>query len=564
MNQTFNVFQTGKEKARNVLINLHGFLTSGQEMGADIDERLKDKLLNAIHDVDGEKLRVALVGPFSDGKTSIAAAWLNNPVLCQASRSHQESANPIHFYEINDQLMLIDTPGLFGVNEGMNDETGEWEKLRDITKKYLSEAHLILYVMNSVNPIKESHTRELKWLFRELQLLPRTVFVLSRFDEVTDIEDERDYQACFSIKKMSLLKRLDQAIYMSDKEKNTLSLVAVSANPYDMGLEYWSNHQAQFDSLSRIDKLKQAILDKIKANGGAAKIDLNMHNAVIRDVLKRNLPMAVANDEKIEQELVRLEAIHGRLAAQLAYVQSQIKMSQSDFIQFINCYFADLKLQAEGCTRDTLISFYHQVLGDNLAHLDKKIYSTLESHMLSIYMQMGQIVSNMKNEIANYNNIVKLLGVQQNQDLIMHDNQGELIEVSATEESLSIRHLGSNVTLALKSRFEEEATLSLERRKINDAFSQWEKGDENWQSMTVKSHIEMLSALLDSQHNALLNILDVDLADFEALLFSQKSQIECHLAELVTAIERIKSRREKFAKWRIRGEEIAADFAVFS
>ncbi|MGV8268407.1 LeoA/HP0731 family dynamin-like GTPase, partial [Pseudomonas aeruginosa] len=79
--------------------------------------------------------------------------------------------------------------------EQENAETQTIEKYKDITKKYVSEAHLVLYVMNSTNPIKESHKEDLTWLFRTLDLLPRTVFVLSRFDEVADVEDEQDYQA---------------------------------------------------------------------------------------------------------------------------------------------------------------------------------------------------------------------------------------------------------------------------------------------------------------------------------------------------------------------------------
>ena len=38
--------------------------------------------------------------------------------------------------------------------------------------------------MDPTNPIKESHKAELEWLFRDLGLLSRTVFVLSRFDAV--------------------------------------------------------------------------------------------------------------------------------------------------------------------------------------------------------------------------------------------------------------------------------------------------------------------------------------------------------------------------------------------
>ncbi len=67
-------------------------------------------------------------------------------------------------------------------------DSGEIERYKDITKKYISEAHLILYALNPSNPIKESHKDDLNWLFRTLNLLSRTIFVISRFDEEADIE----------------------------------------------------------------------------------------------------------------------------------------------------------------------------------------------------------------------------------------------------------------------------------------------------------------------------------------------------------------------------------------
>lgn len=111
--------------------------------------------------------------------------------------SQQESSNEVAIYNFKDQLQIIDTPGLFGFKEKTNATTAQIEKYKDITKRYVSEAHLVLYVMNPTNPIKESHTEDLKWLFRTLNLLPRTVFVLSRFDEVADMSDPAEFQERF-------------------------------------------------------------------------------------------------------------------------------------------------------------------------------------------------------------------------------------------------------------------------------------------------------------------------------------------------------------------------------
>ncbi len=96
-------------------------------------------------------------------------------------------------------------------------DSGKIERYKDTTKKYVSEAHLILYALNPSNPIKESHKDDLKWLFRTLNLLSRTIFVISRFDEEADIEDEEDYNKRFKIKKENIQNRLNDLISLSEK-----------------------------------------------------------------------------------------------------------------------------------------------------------------------------------------------------------------------------------------------------------------------------------------------------------------------------------------------------------
>lgn len=99
---------------------------------------------------------MALVGGFSEGKTSIAAAWVGKLDKSTMKISHQESSDSVSIFEVERGLTLIDTPGLFGFKEKFNADTHEQEKYKDITKKYISEAHLVLYVMNSTNPLKKA------------------------------------------------------------------------------------------------------------------------------------------------------------------------------------------------------------------------------------------------------------------------------------------------------------------------------------------------------------------------------------------------------------------------
>ncbi|UOS57358.1 hypothetical protein MPG54_04170 [Helicobacter pylori] len=131
---------------------------------------------------------------------------------------------------------------------------------------------LILYALNPSNPIKESHKDDLNWLFRTLNLLSRTIFVISRFDEEADIEDEEDYNKRFKTKKENIQNRLNDLISLSEKEREGLNIVAVAANPFGWGLEYWLEHKEEFQKLSHIKTLQDATQKKIKENGGKLTI----------------------------------------------------------------------------------------------------------------------------------------------------------------------------------------------------------------------------------------------------------------------------------------------------
>ena len=234
MIEAVDKFKEQQNNSLKVLESLKIYLENGEKIGIDIDDSLIRKLNNAINDVETKKLKVALIGGFSEGKTSIAAAWIEKLDKSNMKISHQESSDEVLVYEIGNDIELIDTPGLFGFKEKTNSDTKATEKYKDITGKYVSEVHLVLYVMNSVNPIKDSHKEDLNWLFRTLNLLPRTVFVLSKFDEVVDVEDEKEYKNDLEIKKSNVIKRLKDLINLNDEEISEISIVGVSANPFDI------------------------------------------------------------------------------------------------------------------------------------------------------------------------------------------------------------------------------------------------------------------------------------------------------------------------------------------
>lgn len=64
-NETLEQFKKNQERNQEILKKLLDFVHAGEEYGIKVEESLKDKIRNAMENVGGQKLKVALVGDFS-------------------------------------------------------------------------------------------------------------------------------------------------------------------------------------------------------------------------------------------------------------------------------------------------------------------------------------------------------------------------------------------------------------------------------------------------------------------------------------------------------------------
>ncbi|EDP6936864.1 hypothetical protein GZ802_000800, partial [Campylobacter jejuni] len=356
MNETLKQFKENQEINQKNLKKLLDFINTGEQYGINIENSFKEKINSVIKNIANQKLKVALIGGFSEGKTSIAAAWIERLDKTSMKIDHQESSDEVKIYNIDDEIELVDTPGLFGFKEKISDN-GKIEHYKDITKKYISEAHLILYVLNPSNPIKESHKDDLIWLFRTLNLLPRTIFVISRFDEEVDIEDEEDYNRKFNTKKENIQNRLNELISLSEKEKENLVIVAVAANPFDCGVEYWLKHKEEFQKLSRIKTLQNATQKKIKENGGKLTIIEEAKKSIIQDVVNRQIPLAKKTQQDINKEVECLNKIIEKKQQDIQNLNEEISKARINLREFAIRYFSDLCSQVSGTNMETFNDF---------------------------------------------------------------------------------------------------------------------------------------------------------------------------------------------------------------
>ncbi|GAA7544635.1 50S ribosome-binding GTPase [Helicobacter pylori] len=388
-NETLEQFKKNQKRNQEILKKLLDFVHAGEEYGIKVEESLKDKIHNAIKDVSGQKLKVALVGGFSEGKTSIAAAWIDR--LDESMKiDHKESSDAVKIYDIDNEMELVDTPGLFGFKEKITD-SGKIERYKDITKKYVSEAHLILYALNPSNPIKESHKDDLNWLFRTLNLLSRTIFVISRFDEEADIEDEEDYNKRFKTKKENIQNRLNDLISLSEKEREGLSIVAVAANPFGWGLEYWLKHQEEFQKLSRIKTLQDATQKKIKENGGKLTIIEEAKKSVIQDVVYKQMPLAKKEQQNLKRELEYLNKAMEKRLKEIQNLKGEISQARINLKEFITRYFSDLIRQVSGTSLETFNDFVIREIGDEGINIETRVQNEFERQTQGIVNEISKI-----------------------------------------------------------------------------------------------------------------------------------------------------------------------------
>jgi hypothetical protein len=559
--ETVEKFKERQEQTISILRQLIAFLREGEQFGVEADQKLKNKLEAGIKTTENDKLKVVLIGGFSEGKTSIAAAWAEKYDKSSMKISQQESSDEVVFYSLED-FDIIDTPGLFGFKE-----TADKEKYKDITNKYVSEAHLVLYVMNPNNPIKESHKEELLWLFKDLDLLPRTVFVLSRFDEEADIEDDDDYNKSLQIKKDNIIGRLRDFGIIKD---DNVSIVAVSANPFEKGVEYWLSHLDEFRKLSRIETLQKATTEKIESTGSAFALVEASKRSIINDVLKRELPVAIARDEEIRKECARFEQMCGDVQVNLEKTKQEINRSRIPLKDFVLEFFTGLILQVEGTNEETIGEFFQRNIGNEGIVLNTRIQNEFDRQLGSAGRKISQMKMYVDAEIKQYNNVMgrvigdfALKGIKTGGSFLAGGAvQITNVGIKAARDVLmpmlkfqpwQAVKLASNINKALPVIGQIIGIVV----ELGDSISQAEK-EERFRA-TVRGIVESF----EKQRKELLEIIDDEekfipqfFPDYEALLKQiDGMHYELHEKEKI---------HEKFQNWRERGESIEAEFQIIS
>lgn len=554
-------FKNQKEQGQAVLEKLQGFLEQGKDFelfGISVDDSL-EKLQKAKDKINQRKLKVVFIGGFSEGKTSIASAWLGKVV---GKIDSAESSDEVAFYDTkDDEIEIFDTPGLFGFKEkgqGVNAQ-----KYKDITKKFVSEADIILYVMNPTNPIKASHKEDLEWLFRTLNLLPRTIFVLSKFDEVADMGDEADFESEFATKKdKSIIPSLSELIKLNANEKAQLKVVAVSANPEGKGLDFWLENQSEFKKLSRIESLQNATTEIIKQNGGLESITLEAQNSIVSDIVSKQLPQAITLQNKIKGDMQRLDESIKALRKDMERTNDKINDAQMALREFVARYFNDLIRQIKGTSLETFGDFMQKEIGSEGSLMSARVQNEFQRHTHSVISELQTSIERFDKERGDFEKAVISYGKQgvewlQKSGVI--NNKNVLLARDLLKTSLE--KIGVNVGTALNFKpwgavkfangtLAVVAVIGL-AIELWDSWRQYEK-EQKFQEAKTK-----IVEMLENQMKELLSTIK-DTEKFYAL-FSGYEPLKNALEDTQKDLQTLESASAEFEKWVEQGEIIEAE-----
>lgn len=543
-------FEEKKARNKELLEKLLKFLQEGVSLGVDIDSSYITKVESALKEVGNTRLKVALVGGFSEGKTSIAAAWLER-LKEEMKINVSESSDSISVFNVGDDLEIIDTPGLFGY-KAKNLDSGKIQAYKDITKEYISNSNILLYVLNPSNPIQESHKDNLHWLFRELGLLSRTIFVLGKFDTIVDIKDKDEYNEALSIKKKTIINRLKESINLTQSEIDSITIVAVSANPFDRGIEYWLNNINEFRELSHIKSLQDATKKKIDENGGTLAIIESTKHSIIQDVVHKELPLAEKNFEIISEEIEKLDKVAKNTSKDLKRLNSDIETARRNLNDFAMRYFDGLVVDVKGLSLETFQDFYDKEIGNKGINIKTRVQNKFSEETEHIYTELNNIAINFDTEIKRFESDIEKLGKQgikflQSSKIINAQNVKLVRDGIVSAGKIVGLDLGKYLKFQPWGAVKLAGTIGAVLSVLSMLLEIWDTYKRKEAEDKLQEAKKELANALIAQKEEMLNL--VNSPEFKATFFQFALTLESNLNDIESTLKEQDSKKQKMLTW---------------
>ncbi len=398
----------------------------------------------------------------------------------------------------------------------------------------------------------------MNWLFRTLNLLSRTIFVISRFDEEADIEDEKDYNKRFETKKENIQNRLNDLISLSEKEKENLSIVAVATNPFGWGLEYWLEHKEEFQKLSRIKTLQDATQKKIKENGGKLTIIKEAKKSVIQDVVYRQMPLAKKTQQNLKRELEYLNKAMEKRLKEIQNLKGEIFQARINLKEFITRYFSDLSRQVAGTSLETFNDFVKREIGDEGINIDTRVQNAFERETQWILNEIAKIETSFNADMSLFEKHAGTFG-KVGTSFLKQSGFINATNIKLARDGIVNVAKFAGIDLAFKFKPWGAIKLASNLNKalplIGFAFEAWDSWNKYQKEQKFEEAKKEMVSYFDNQKKEILDLIN-DGTRFKQTCFLSTLELEKSLQKIKEAIEKTQAYDQEFEKWIKAGKDL--------
>ena len=380
-------YLSNKKELISKMTKVKAYFSQLQEYGIDVSAAI-EKIESTIGNIKEDSLSIVLVGAFSDGKTSVIAGWLNEEFDNMKIDSDESSDEILKYLptSLPEGCQIVDTPGLFGDKVG-SDDNGTEIKLSEMTRKYISEANVILYVVTAKNPVKDSHKACIRWILNDLNKLSTTIFVINRMDDVVDLTDDEEFALQKKIKTETLRSKLVECgVSQQDAEK--VKIICVSAAPNGKGIETWKEHREEYLHRSRMTILEDAANETLKNSREVliAKTGCDVLNDELNKALQE-----ISRQEKAIDEIILPEKRESlkRNKKELEALKKRIKQSREN----IKDELKKLNKSKISKIRSASMENFKDVMEDEIGIVPEKEGAVISEEISSIYNRYAEIYS---------------------------------------------------------------------------------------------------------------------------------------------------------------------------
>lgn len=292
-----------------------------------------------------------------------------------------------------------------------------------------------------------------------------------------------------------------------------------------------------------------------------------LRKTIIRDVLTKQLPVAIENDIRIGEEVDKLETVNVRLQKQLISSQGQIMDARGNLRDFVTRYFSGLILQAKGLSQNTFTDFFEREIGSEGVVLNARLQSEFERQLRSATLQLDKMKVGFEAEVNHFNDSVRNLG-KQGLDYALKSKLINNGTVLATRDGIVAVAKTVGLDLGKMLKFKPWGAVNL-AKNINGALAVFGLALEAWdsweQSQREKAFREAIASMVENfeqQRSELLGLINGP--DFSERFFADFVSLQTSVQEVKQSVEERRQKRQEFHAWRERGEVIDAEFTVLT